>query len=106
MNLPDCLVDHPDGEIRLTGSRIGLFHVVSYYNQGYSPEMLAEHFPTLPLGQIREVIAFYLENRAEVDAYVAECQAEIDRQRAAHPPGPGVLKIRRLLEERRQAGTP
>ena len=46
MNLPEFLVDHPDGEIRLTGHRISLYHVVSFYNEGFSPEMLVGQFPT------------------------------------------------------------
>ena len=83
MTLPDFLVDHPDGEIRLTEHRIGLFHIVRYYNEGYSPEMLIEQFPTLSLALIHKVIAFYLENRAEVDAYVANYEAELEQQRAA-----------------------
>ena len=34
MNLPEFLVDHPDGEIRLTGHRISLYHVVYFYQRG------------------------------------------------------------------------
>src|SRR4051794_23644349 len=90
MNLPEFLVDHPDGEIRLTGHRIGLHHVVFYYNEGYSPERLVGQFPTLPLALVHKVIAFYLENRAEVDAYVAEYDAAVERLRAEAPKGPSL----------------
>ena len=44
MTLPDFLCDD-DGEIRLRGHRIGLYHVVARYNEGYSAEMLACQFP-------------------------------------------------------------
>jgi uncharacterized protein (DUF433 family) len=98
MNLPEFLVDHPDGEIRLTGHRIGLYHVVDRYQDGYSPEMLAELYPTLPLALIHKVIAFYLENQAEVDAYVAAYRAELERQEAAYVAGPAHLRIRQLIE--------
>jgi uncharacterized protein (DUF433 family) len=98
MTLPDFLTQHPYGEIRLTGHRIGLLHVVQYYNEGFSPEMLLEQFPTLPLSLIHKVIAFYLDNRAEVDAYVAKCEAELDQQRAAAPKGPSLAELRRRLE--------
>jgi uncharacterized protein (DUF433 family) len=82
MTLPDFLTEWPGNEIVLTGHRIGLYHVVTLYNGGYTAEMLVDYFdgPSLPL--ICKVLAFYLENRAEVDAYVAACQARIDRQRA------------------------
>ena len=102
MTLLDFLVDHPDGEIRLTGHLIGLFHIVRYYNEGYSPEMLIEQFPTLSLALIHKVIAFYLENRSEVDAYVTNYEAELEQQRAAAPKGPSLAELRRRLESLRQ----
>ena len=102
MTLPDFLVDHPDGEIRVTGHRIGLFHIVRYYNEGYSPEMLSEQFPTLSLALIHKVIAFYLENRAEVDDYVAKYEVELEQQRSAAPKGPSLAELRRRLESLRQ----
>jgi hypothetical protein len=40
MTLPEFLTQSEAGEIRLAGHRIGLFHVVRRYNEGYSPEML------------------------------------------------------------------
>ena len=61
-------------------------HIVHYYKEGYSPEMLFEKYPTLSPPLIRQVIDFYVRNQAEVDAFVAECEAEIERQRAATPP--------------------
>lgn len=105
MVLPDFLIDHPDGEIRLTGHRIGLFDVVIFYNEGYSPEMLHEQFPTLPLPLIHKVIAFYLENRAEVDAYVARKQAAIDHLRANATESPALRRLREELQARKRAET-
>ena len=105
MNLPDFLVDHPDGEIRLTGHRISLYHVVYFYNEGYSPEMLVGQFPTLSLALVHKVIAFYLENQAEVDRYVAEEEAVRERLRASAPVSPGVERFRQQLEAKRGAET-
>jgi uncharacterized protein (DUF433 family) len=102
MNLPDFLVEHPDGEIRLAGHRIGLYHVIDLNQEGHSPEMLHEEYPTLPLALIHKVIAFYLENRHEVDAYVAAYRAELERQEAGQPPSPALLRLRR----RSQANDP
>ena len=82
MTLPDFLHEAQYGEILLTGHRIGLFHVVKFYNEGYSPEMLVCEFPTLPLALVHKVIAFYLENQKEVDEYVAREAAAIAQQRA------------------------
>jgi uncharacterized protein (DUF433 family) len=99
--LRDFLPQDPYGEIRLSGHRIGLFTVVRDYKEGASAEDIAERYPTLPILLVRQVLGFYHSNLAEVDAYVADYQAELDRQEAK-PPGPGVLKIRQLLEARKR----
>jgi uncharacterized protein (DUF433 family) len=104
--LPSGLHWHPDGEIRLVGHRIGLYHVISYYNRGYAAEMLRDQFPTLDLDLIHQVIAFYRENQADVDAYMADVQAEINQFRAAHQPGTGILRLRERMEQRARAGEP
>jgi len=98
MTLPDFLSRLPTGEIRLTGSRIGLFHLVHYYNEGCSPEMLVCQYPTLSLALVHKVIAFYLENRTEVDAYVQSCEDEMSRQRTANPGRIDVATLRERLE--------
>jgi uncharacterized protein (DUF433 family) len=67
VQLPDFLTEDADGFTHLRGHRIGLLHVVQCYNEGYSPEMLAEEFPTLSLALIHKTIAFYLENQAEAE---------------------------------------
>jgi uncharacterized protein (DUF433 family) len=103
MNLPDFLTRHRYGEIRLTGHRIDLFHVVERYKEGSSAERIVEEFPTLSLLQVERVLAFYRENREEVDRYVAECRAEIDRQASAPQPGPSFAELRRRMEERKRS---
>src|SRR5271166_4164508 len=87
MTLPDFLRQAPFGEILLAGSRIGLYHVVHSYNEGYSPEMIVGQFPTLGPAHVHKVIAFYLENKPEADAYIDGCRADLERQRATghHP---------------------
>lgn len=104
MTLPDFLTEWPGGDIMLNGHRIGLDLIVHFYNEGYSPEMLVGRFPTLPLALIYKVIAFYLENAAEVDAYVARKQSAAAEQRAAgrHPDW---QMLRKRLEAMREAET-
>jgi uncharacterized protein (DUF433 family) len=101
MQLPAFLTRDVDDEIRLTGHRIGLYTVVREYKEGRSAEQIAAEYPSLPLELVRQVIAFYLDNRSEVDAYVAAYRADLERQAAA-PPGPGVLRIRQLMEKIQQ----
>jgi uncharacterized protein (DUF433 family) len=103
--LPPYLHWHPDGEIRLVGHRIGLYHFVYYYNQGYSAEMILGQFPTLELALIHKVIAFYLENEKEVDEYVAQYQSDLDQLRAAGSHAPSIVDLRRRLLARRPSET-
>ena len=99
MDLPDFLSRESSGEIRLTGRRIGLYHVLHYYNEGYSAEMLAGQFPDVPLSVIHKVIGFYLENKDALDTYVAHCQEELAQQRAANPHRLPLASLRQRLDQ-------
>src|SRR5438128_11037804 len=85
MKLPNFLTTDKYGFIHLVGHRIGLNHVVNVYYQGKSPEQISEEFDTLSLAQIHQLLAFYHANKAEVDAYIADHDAEVERQIAATP---------------------
>ncbi len=100
MQLPDFLFRPSPEEIRLTGHRIGLQHVVDFYNQGFSAEMLLEQFPSLPLALIHKVIAFYLENQAEVDAYVA---STANSEGTITPASPNLAELRRRVQQLQQS---
>jgi uncharacterized protein (DUF433 family) len=102
MKLPDFLTGDELGDIRLTGHRIGLAHVVRLYNEGYSVEMIALEYDTLPLALIHKTIAYYLENRAEVDAHVAAIDEELQRQAAASKGSPTLAELRRRFELMKQ----
>jgi uncharacterized protein (DUF433 family) len=81
VQLPEFLTQAQDSEIRLTDHRIGLYHLIQHYNEGESAEMLACRYPTVPLALVHKVLAFYLENQSEVDAYVAASSATMDEER-------------------------
>jgi uncharacterized protein (DUF433 family) len=100
MILPDFLTQDPDGEIHMTGHRIGLYTVVRCYKEGYSAEKISEEFPTLPLDLVQKVIAFSLENQAEVDAYVEAYRVELERQAATLRQGPDLEELRRRWREK------
>src|SRR4051812_6403210 len=83
IELPDFLSRDDDGEINVTGTRIGLYHFVFDYNQGESAESLVQRYPHIPLASVHKVNAFYLENKVAVDRSVTAYEAELDRQRAS-----------------------
>ena len=77
----------PD-DIRIKGHRIGIDDVLAYYLDGYAPEEIAVHLPTLTLEQIHATVTYYLRNRATVDAYLARLttwREQRYQEWAAHP---------------------
>jgi uncharacterized protein (DUF433 family) len=103
MDLPEFLTRDADGYVHVTGHLIGLEDVVHFYNQGYSPEMLLEAFPTLSPALIHKVLGHYLDHQAEANASVAADDAEMERQRAAAPRGPDLAELRRRLKAKQAA---
>lgn len=69
------------GIIRVSGTRIALDTILACYHQGDSPEAIHQAFEAVPLHDIYAVIAYYLANRAEIDAYLDRGQQEAERLR-------------------------
>ena len=88
-------------------NNIGLLRLIfaSLVIIGHAPEMIAAHFPTLPLALVHKIIAFYLENQTETDAYMSEHEKEMDRQMVETPPAPTITELRARLAARTQAGS-
>jgi uncharacterized protein (DUF433 family) len=100
VDLPDFLTRSPNGEIVVTGHRIGLFSIIDRYQQGLSVEQLRDEFPTLETEAIRGAVAFHAEHRAEVDKYVSDYRAELERQEAEFEPSTAQLEVRRVMAQR------
>jgi uncharacterized protein (DUF433 family) len=59
------------GVLRVAGTRVPLDSVIHAFNEGATPEEIAQDFPTLDLAAIYSVISHYLQNRVEVERYLA-----------------------------------
>lgn len=105
MDLPDFLARDRYGEIRLSGHRIGLLHVVDLHNGGLTTEAIHREYPALSRDLIARTIGFYLGHRAEVDGYVAATRAEISRQASEALKGPTAAELRGRLEAMKRAAT-
>ncbi|SRR5258706_11615270 len=103
MKLPHFLEEDEFGSISVKGTRVGLDHLVYYYNEGNTLEYLAVLFPTVCLADIENVVGFYEEHKQEVDAYVKEEEAECEKLRAAAPKGPTLAELTARLEAKRRA---
>jgi uncharacterized protein (DUF433 family) len=60
------------GVLRVAGTRVSLDSVVHAFDEGATPEEIAQDFPTLDLAAIYSVVGYYLQNRAEVEEYLAQ----------------------------------
>jgi len=64
-----------DGVARIGKTRVTLQTVIAAFRRGETPETIVDHYPALTLAEVYLVIGYYLEHRAEVDAYMQEQEA-------------------------------
>jgi uncharacterized protein (DUF433 family) len=76
---PVPLTTDDQGVLRVGNTRVPLDTVVYAFNQGASPEEIVMSYPTLDLAHVYAVVNYYLYNRAEVDAYLRQREAEASR---------------------------
>jgi len=86
------LVAGAAGVFHVSKTRVTLDTVVGAFQDGATAEEIAEQYPTLSLGQVYAVIAYYLAHNAEVNDYLQarEQQAAAVRQaneRLCNPTG-------------------
>ena len=68
------------GRIRIDGTRITVHRIATLYRQGQTAEDIAQTYPHLSLGQIYTALAYYHANREQIDAEIADADAEYDRE--------------------------
>lgn len=66
---PVPLTENEHGDIRVTGTRIGLEDIVEEYNDGAWAEGITLRY-SIKLVDVYAVIGYYLKNKAEVDTYI------------------------------------
>ena len=77
------------GALRIGHSRVLLELVIRAFQDGTTPEAIAQHYPTTTLADIYAVIAYYLNHRDDIEAYLAEREqrAQEVRQHIEHQQG-------------------
>ena len=97
-SLPVPLHELPDGTLRIVGTRVPLDTVLHFHLAGESAEAIHDSFPTVSLADVYACVAYYLQNRQEIDAYLArrEQQAETMRAEIERRCPPDGLKARLL----------
>ena len=65
-----------DGVARVGKTRVTLDTVVAAFNEGATAEEIVYQYPSLSLADVYAVVAYYLQRRVEVDAYLSHRQEE------------------------------
>jgi uncharacterized protein (DUF433 family) len=100
------LREDEQGVIRVGGTRIPLETIIHQYQRGASPEGIVAAFSALSLSDVYAVIAYYLQNKSAVDAYVRDAEAEAARiRRESEEQQPELAGLRERLMARLQDKT-
>jgi uncharacterized protein (DUF433 family) len=75
------LATDADGVIRVGGTRVSLDSVLFAFLDGSTPEEIAQQYPTLNLADVYAAVAYYLNHRDEVSAYLRDRQTQRDQIR-------------------------
>jgi len=78
---PIPLETDADGVVRVGGTRVTLDTIVAAFKDGATVEEIVYQYPSLNLADVYSVIGYYLQQRAEVEAYLRRRQQEADRIR-------------------------
>lgn len=70
--LPIPLTLNKDGVARVGGTRVTLDTVVQAFARGATAEEIAQQYPSLALSDVYATISYYLQNRDEVETYLAK----------------------------------
>lgn len=97
------------GVLRIGETRVMLDVVIYSFLRGSTPETIVSQFPSLSLADVYLVVGYYLQHRAEIDAYLREQEAkgaEIRRQwESEHPPKLTKTDLEARLQKRQNMPT-
>jgi uncharacterized protein (DUF433 family) len=97
---PVPLTENENGDICVTGTRIGLEHIVEDYNDGASAEEITLRYSILKLVDVYSVIGYYLNNKEKVDAYIENQYRRADETRKRMGLDESAREFKQVLLER------
>jgi uncharacterized protein (DUF433 family) len=89
------------GVAKVGGTRVTLETVIDAFREGNTAEDILMRYPALSLASIYQVIGYYLDHRAEVDAYIEQAQVESERVRSENNARPEVMRFREKMLARK-----
>ena len=97
------LVQLETGGVRVRNSRVTLETIVHRMQVGDTVEEIHDGFPTVSVSTIKEILAWYFDNKAEADEYLQQQQAEAEIIWQRIESQPGYRKVSRDELLRRKA---
>ena len=74
------------GKACIKGTRIRVLDIVSAgEHMGLSPDEICDQYPELNLAQVHSALAYYYDNRQEIQADCESERREVDRFKREHP---------------------
>lgn len=93
-----------DGVIRVSGTRVTLDSILLAFNDGETPEEIAQQYPSVPLADIYHLIGYHLRHAAETEAYLRRRQRESEKVRRENEARSSPDGVRRRLLARQPKG--
>ena len=94
------LVQLETGGVRVRNSRVTLETIVHRMQMGDTVEEIHDSFPTVSVTQIKEILAWYYDNKADADEYLQEIDELLRRLRQEAESQPGYKEWREKLLRR------
>jgi uncharacterized protein (DUF433 family) len=91
------------GGIRIGSSRVTLDSIMASYHNGSTPEEIAVQYSVLRLEDIYSSIAYYLNNRQEIDSYLEERRQKAQELRQQISQNHNLVDLRQRLLTRYQS---
>jgi uncharacterized protein (DUF433 family) len=103
-NFPDSvpLVQLENGAVRVRNSRVTLETIVIRSQMGDTVERIHSGYPTVSISQIKDILAWYFDNKAEADEYLQQVEEESERLRQWIESQPGYKERHEWLLRRRE----
>lgn len=84
------------GRPRIDGHRITVEDVAVWHERmGMSPDEIVSAYPSITLAEVHAALAYYYENREQIDADILEGERFVQEMKAKFGPGPLQDQLRR-----------
>lgn len=92
-----------DQVVRVGRTRVTLDTVVEAFEEGFTAEEIQQQYPSIALGDVYGAIAYYLNHRTEVAAYIEERHRQAAAVRSEIDAREDRAEFRRRLLARRKS---